>query len=60
MHLYLAYRVAPARGVVGLRGMSGPHRGSKGDQIQNFLLRLDELLLEPLDLDFLALVLEDL
>jgi hypothetical protein len=38
--------------------MSGTYRVPEADQIQNFLLRLHELLLKPLDLNFLRFVLK--
>jgi hypothetical protein len=60
VHLYLAYGVTAARRVVGLGGVRRAHTVPEGDQVQYLLLALHELLLEALNLNFLALVLQNL
>lgn len=46
--------------IIGLRCMSGSNAVSKTNELKNFLLRLDKLLLQSLNLHLLVFILEQL
>lgn len=60
MDLDLANGVTPTRCVISLGSVSGADTVTKGNQTQNLFLRLDELLLQPLDDNFLIFVFKKL